>query len=214
MQSSLSQRLTVGLAVAAVLVLVRLGWIYWERARPAPEPVRHQRAAGIPKELDTLELKILNFYTTGQPVRGEPFFVCYGVINATSVKLEPPLAETPAVLSRCVEVTLHRETELTLRAYGRNGEEAAASFVIGVNEPRPEFLFVSVSSRQFKRGEKWTLCYGVKKATRVWLEPGPQPLGAGEKVCAMLYPTVAPKKLVAQSPGGREEVTLPVKLIP
>lgn len=214
MQSSLAQRLTVGLSVVAVLAFLRLGWHYWQRAHPAPEPAGPTRVAGIPKELDTLELKILNFYTTEQPVRGEPFSVCYGVINATSVKLEPPLAETPAVLSRCVQVTLHKETELTLRASGRNGEEAAASFIIGVNEPRPEFQFVSVSSREFKRGDKWTICYGVRKATRVWLEPGPQPLGAGEKVCALLYPAAAPRKIIAQSPGGRDEVTLPIRMLP
>jgi hypothetical protein len=101
-----------------------------------------------------------------------------------------------------------------LRAFGKNGEEAAASFVIGVQEPRPEFLFVSVSGRQLKRGERWTICYGVRKARRVWMEPGPQPLGVGEKVCAMLNPVSAPRKIIAESPGGREEVTLPVKMIP
>lgn len=214
MQPGAIQRLTAGLSVVAVLVLVRLGWIYWERARPVAEPVRRERVSGIPKELDTVELKILNFYTTEQPVRGQPFSVCYGVINATSVKLEPPLAETPAVLSRCVQVTLHKEAELTLRAYGKNGEEASASFVIGVHEPRPEFQFVSVSSREIRRGERWTLCYGVRSATRVWLEPGPQPLSAGERICAQFFPVAAPRKIIAQSPGGRDEVVLPVRMLP
>lgn len=214
MQSSLAQRLTVGLSVVAVLAFLRLGWHYWQRAHPAPEPAARARVAGIPKELDTLELKILNFYIPEQPVRGQPFSLCYGVINATSVQLEPPLAETPAVLSRCVQVTLGKETELTLHAYGRNGEEAAASFIVGVAEPRPEFTFVSISGRQIKRGDKWTLCYGVKNATRVWLEPDRQPLGAGEKICALLYPSAAPKKIVAQSPGGRDEVVLPVRMLP
>jgi hypothetical protein len=109
-------------------------------------------------------------------------------------------------------VTLHKETQLTLRAHGKNGEEVAASFVLGVNEPRPEFVFVSISGRKLKRGEKWTLCYGVKRAARVWLEPGRMPLGVGDKACAMMYPTEAPKKIVAESAGGSEEVTLPVKI--
>lgn len=212
MTSSLTHRLTVGLAITAVLILIRLGWIYYERSHPLPEPA--PRVAGIPKELDTLELKILNFYTPEQPVRGQPFSLCYGVINATRVEMKPSFDDTPPVLSRCVQATLGRETELTLHAYGKNGEEATASFIVGVAEPRPEFLFVSISGRELKRGQKWTICYGVKNATRVWLEPGPQPLGAGEKICALLSPVAAPRKIVAQSPGGREEVVLPVRMIP
>ncbi len=204
------QIVTVSLTVVLLLVGIQLAWIYYERSRPLPK--RPEKVVGIPKELDTIELKILNFYTAERPVRGEPFLVCYGVINATKVVLEPPLAEVKPVLSRCVEVTLRKETELTLRAFGRNGEEAAASFVIGVNEPRPEFLFVSVSNRELKPGEKWTLCYGVKKATKVWMEPGPQMLGPSEKACAMMYPKELPRKIVAESPGGREEVVLPLRL--
>jgi hypothetical protein len=191
---------------------VRLGFIYWERTRPVSEIKRPQETRGIPDELDTLELKILSFYTTDQPVRGEPFVVCYGVLNATEVRLEPPLAEVGPSLNRCVNVTLRQETQLTLRVFGKNGEESAASFRIGVKEPRPEFLFVSISGREFKRGEKWTVCYGVKKATKVWLEPGPRMLGVSDKACAMMFPSEAPKKIVAESPGGREEVTLPVKM--
>ena len=139
------------LALGAIFVLVRMGWIYGERAQSMPL-AKVERVAGIPKELDTLELKILNFYTVERPVRGEPFLVCYGVLNAVSVKLEPPLAEVAPVLSRCVEVTLHKETQLTLRAHGKNGEEVAASFVLGVNEPRPEFVFVSIKRAEAQAG--------------------------------------------------------------
>jgi len=51
------------LALASCFVLIRLGWLYWDRAHPGPEPKRKERVAGIPPELDTLDLKILNFYT-------------------------------------------------------------------------------------------------------------------------------------------------------
>lgn len=201
--------LKVLLPLVVLIVLARLGWVYYDRSHPAPAPRRP--VAGIPKELDTLELKILNFYAAEQPVRGQPFSLCYGVINATRVEMTPSFDDTPPVLTRCVQATLGRETELTLRAYGRNGEEATASFFTNVAEPRPEFIFVAISSREFKRGDTWTICYGVKNATRVWLEPGPQPLGVGDKLCALLSPAATPRRILAESKGGREVITLPVR---
>jgi len=198
------------LTVLTVGSMVRLGLTYLRRGE-ADSP-RMVKVAGIPKELDTRELKILNFYTADKPVRGEPFIVCYGVLNAVAVTLEPPLAEVAPTLNRCVEVTIRKETELTLTATGKDGETAVASFVIGVSEPRPEFKFVSTSSREIRAGEKFTLCYGVRNATKVRLEPGGQALPPGEKTCFWWYPAQAPLRLIAESPGGREEVPLPLKI--
>jgi len=209
---AIKRALAVLLPMAIAFFLVRLAIIHWSRAQLplTREPV--EQAAGIPKELDTLDLRILNFYAASNPVRGEPFALCYGVLNAVSLKMEPPLAELSPSLSRCVEVKLLQETELKLVAAGRNGEEQSASFRLGVREPRPEFLFVSVSARQLQRGEKFAICFGVKNAARVSIEHGGPHLVPGPKVCAMWYPTEPPGKLIAESPGGKEIVTLPVKI--
>jgi hypothetical protein len=215
MRMNLRVWVTGGLLLAAAFLAARLILVYEERSQTPPAR-RKSPDTGIPKELDTLDLKVLNFYTTEKPVRGKPFVLCYGVINAESVSLDPPLADISPAVSRCVEARLDRETALTLRATGRNGEQAAASFTLGVAEPRPEFLFVSVSGREVKRGSRFTLCYGVRNATRVRLDPpvAGAPLAVSRSRCTMWPMMTAPGRLVADGPGGRDEVALPVKVVP
>lgn len=119
------------LAAAALLAAVRLA--VWVHSRWAPpEPARARPPAGVPAELDTRELKILMFYATRVPAPGEPFTICYGVLNAGRVELDPPLAELYPSISRCVEVSVRKDTRFTLRAYGRAGESVSASFDLPV----------------------------------------------------------------------------------
>jgi hypothetical protein len=119
------------LAAAALLAAVRLA--VWMHSRWAPpEPAKARPRAGVPAELDTRELKILMFYATRVPAPGEPFTICYGVLNAERAELDPPLAELYPSISRCVEVTVRKDTRFTLRAYGRAGESVSASFDLPV----------------------------------------------------------------------------------
>lgn len=180
--------------------------------RPPAPAKKAPAAAGVPAELATRELKILNFYAPRIPERGKPSTVCYGVLNAARVELDPPLAEVSPSISRCVEVTVRQQVQLTLRAYGRDGRVVSATFLLPVVEPRPEVLFVNISSREIRRGERFTLCYGVRYAARVRVEPGFIPLPAKEKHCAMWFPMVAPARLIADGPGGSVAVDLGVRL--
>lgn len=180
--------------------------------RPPVPAKKAPPAAGVPAELATRELKILNFYAPRVPERGKPSTICYGVINAERVELDPPLAQISPSISRCVEVTVREDTQLTLRAYGREGRVVSATFRLPVVEPRPEVLFVSVSSREIRRGERFTLCYGVRNAARVRIEPGSIPLPASEKHCAMWFPVQAPARMIAEGPGGSVAVELGVTL--
>lgn len=199
--------------LVVIAVGLRFGWIYLERSVPPPPATR--RAPGVPAELNTTELKILNFYVpAASAVRGEETLLCYGVINAASVKLTPPLAKITPSLARCVYVTLNRATELTLTATGKEGLEARRSFTIGATEPRPEFLFVEMNARETKAGEPHTICYGVKNAARVRLLPVGQGLPPIAKSCLRWYPREPMKyRLVAESAGGRDEVPLPLTVI-
>lgn len=119
------------LAVAALLAAVRLA--VWVHSRWAPaEPDKARPQARVPAELDTRELRILAFYPASSPEPGKPFTICYGVLNAERVELDPPLAELFPSISRCVEVSILKDTRFTLRAYGRAGESVSASFDLPV----------------------------------------------------------------------------------
>lgn len=200
------------LAVAAVIAaasFVRFALRRWEKP-PQPPP----RKVYIPPELSGSEVRILSLHTSQIPGRGRPFTLCYGVLNAARVKLDPPLAELTPSISRCVEAVIHRRTTVTLTAFDKAGKSVSASIDIPVREPQPEILFANLSSREIRRGDRFTLCYGVRDATRVRVEPGPLELPVSAKRCATWFPVEAPRKLIAESPAGRAEVDLPVRIIP
>lgn len=199
------------LALAALLAaasLVRFAVRRWAPSREGP----HRPKVYVPPELAGSEVRILTLHSATIPERGRPFTLCYGVLNAARVTLDPPLAELPPSLSRCVEATIARRTTVTLTAYDKAGRSVSASIDIPVREPQPEILLADVSAREIRRGDRFTLCYGVRDATRVRVEPGPVELPVSAKRCATWFPVQAPARLIAESPAGRAEVELPVRL--
>lgn len=200
-------------AIAALIAagsLVRTAWRRWG-PQPAPPP---RPAASVPPELATGDLKILMFYAPQVPQRGRPFTLCYGVLNADRVELDPPLAELAPSISRCVEASIREATLVTLRAYDKAGRSVSQTVELPVRDPLPRILFVDVSASEIRRGDRFTLCYGVRDAARIRVEPGPGDLPASTRHCATWFPVEAPRRLVAESPAGRTEVELSVRLIP
>src|SRR5436190_1813875 len=97
---------TVGLALA----LLYVGWTFysrWNYARAAKQAAEHERAKANAKIVEMYgsgNLKILNFYATpGILRRGQKGLVCYGVSNATTVRIEPGVEALKPSMSRCVE---------------------------------------------------------------------------------------------------------------
>lgn len=198
------------LAIAALIAALSLAVRVLEQMRRPVAPA--QRPAGVPPELDTGEVRILNFYAPQAPERGRPFTLCYGVVNAVKVEMDPPLAELFPSISRCVQVTLQKDTRATLTAYGKDGRAVRVQIDLPVREPQPEILFVEVSSREIRRGGRFTLCYGVRGAARVRVEPGGMNLPVSPRHCATWFPVQAPEKLIAESPAGRVEAALTVRM--
>jgi hypothetical protein len=58
--------------------------------------------------------------------------ICYGVLNAKSVRMEPPAPGVSVSLSKCVEIAPMRNTRYTLIAEGNDGRMVSESFVLGV----------------------------------------------------------------------------------
>ena len=70
------------------------------------------------------QLKVLSFYASPVEVRrGSRALVCYGVSNASAVRIEPALGETWPSTGRCVEVTATKDTEYKLTAQDSAGHE-------------------------------------------------------------------------------------------
>jgi hypothetical protein len=133
----------VAIAVAASYV----GWTFLARHQAGQRwKTGTQRAASAAREADFQrtyggsDLRILQFYPRESVVfEGGNTVVCYGVLNARAVRIDPPIESLAPSLNRCVEAAPERTTRYTLTAEGAGGTSATASFEIEVR-PDPEAL--------------------------------------------------------------------------
>ncbi len=204
----------IALSVVLGVVLLRMGFVYFQGPALPAAPKFKAPPAGVPAEYLSPHLRILMFYSAeAAPEMGKPATVCYGVTNAESVKLDPPLAEVAPSISNCVEVTVHQPRMLTLTATGKEGEQAVASFKLGSPGRRPAFTFLQLSTLTPRRGDPVTLCYGTYAAEKVRLLPGGPPLKPGRRECVEWHPDAPRYRLVAESRDGRDEAPLPLKYV-
>lgn len=80
------------------------------------------------------ELSIVSFGAdNGMLRRGEITELCYGVVNAKSVTLEPHIADTKPSYRHCMEIKPAKTTTYTLTATGEAGQTKSASLTIQVH---------------------------------------------------------------------------------
>ncbi len=119
------------LRVAILAALLCLGWVFAKRQGfGSDSPRLHTAAASSgPDRLNQADgVKILQFYPRDSVLTGGGKTVlCYGVSNARSVRIDPPVDGVGPALSRCVEVRPKRETLYTLIAEGADGRLASQS---------------------------------------------------------------------------------------
>ena len=117
--------------VLVLLVALYSGWVLWRRhmaqALPAP-PV-----AADPLAKYGSAVKILQFYTsTGTIAKGSQALLCYSVLNAKEVRLDPPVESVWPAMSRCFDVKPSRSTSYTLTAEGADHKTASETLEVVV----------------------------------------------------------------------------------
>src|SRR5690349_13697699 len=96
--------------VPVLLSLLYMGWVFWQRHNEATQP-RPARAERDPLAAYGKTLKILQFYTgAGEIAAGGKALLCYGVVNATAVRLDPPVESVWPAVSRCFDVKPSKTT--------------------------------------------------------------------------------------------------------
>ena len=126
---------TAGVLLGALYVT----WVFasrWNDNRRIEQAAAAQRSK-LDREITELygtgRLKILSFYATpGLIRRGEKALLCYGVVNARTVRLDPPAERIWPSASRCFTVIPNRETRYTLTAEDAEGRTVTESFVLQV----------------------------------------------------------------------------------
>ena len=107
------------------------GWVLWQRHRAQVPPA-------APVAVDPLakygsEVKILQFYTgTANIAKGGKALLCYSVVNAAVVRLDPPVESVWPAVSRCFDVVPSRSTRYTLTAEGADHRTASETLEVVV----------------------------------------------------------------------------------
>ena len=81
-------------------------------------------------------VKILNFYASvGAVTVGQTALLCYGVENAKTVRISPPVQGVYPSVNHCLEIGPERTTHYTILAEGFDGRVATQSFTLAVQPP-------------------------------------------------------------------------------
>jgi hypothetical protein len=166
---------------AAVLAATYLAWVFAARSLRTSQWTRERaHSADNPEFARTYgatDVKILQFYAReGSVTEGSKSLICYGVLNAKSVRIEPPLGGIYPALNRCVEAAPQRETRYTLTAEGQDGRSVSESFVLGVHPDRdtlPRITSFAIAKRERDYSGKWifSLSFAAQNPEVVTIDP-------------------------------------------
>jgi hypothetical protein len=142
-----------------------------EHAHPAAADAAFERLYG------GTDVRILQFYAReSSVVEGGKSVICYGVVNAKSVRTEPPIPGISPALNRCVEAAPGKDTRYTLIAEGEDGRVVSESFVLGVHPdqdtlPRITSFGITKTERDYTGKWIFSLRFEAQNPEEVSIDP-------------------------------------------
>ena len=122
---------------AVIASMIYAGWTIRSRilaAQDAEARIEARKAQADKQTLDMIgtDLKITTFYSSPVIHAGEQTLLCYGVVNAKSVRIEPEVEKLAPSLSRCFNIAPAKTTEYKLTAEDAQGHSVSQSIVVKV----------------------------------------------------------------------------------
>lgn len=159
-----------------------LAWVYGSRHTASTKLEDAARRAQAARNEQFLKnyggkvVRILQFYASeGELTEGSPVSICYTVINARAIRIEPPLPRVGVAFNRCVEDRPEKTTRYTLTAEGIDGSAVSESFVVRAKaDPRTLPLirrFGIVRSYDDPLRKVYSLSFETANAAEVSIEP-------------------------------------------
>ena len=133
----------MGFGVLAAIVVAYTAFVFWSRWQQNQDIAAKEKTAQAAAQRDAAEksvgvlggseFKIISFYATpGKIQSGDTVDMCYGVSNAKSVKLDPPVANVWPSVDRCMQVAPKKTTTYTFTADDGKGNTKTAQLTIEV----------------------------------------------------------------------------------
>ena len=162
---------TAALALAFLAwQLAKTGYLLKNKKDPPP---RHESLDWVDP---TKGLKIIMFYAAeGAILEGDSVIICYGVANAKSVRIDPPIDRIWPSINHCISDSPLRDTRYTLTAEDANGRQATESFLVSVlPDPAraPRIAWFRKSREIVDNGKHiFSVCFRVWNSTSVRFDP-------------------------------------------
>ena len=127
--------------IAMILAALYVAWTLYSRhesTRKAQQAMETKQREAEKQSADLIfgsgEVKFTAFSAdNGTVKRGEATRLCYGVVNATTVKIDPPVGEPVKPSNRhCLEITPKQTTTYTITASNDKGDTKTSSLTIQV----------------------------------------------------------------------------------
>jgi hypothetical protein len=164
------------------------------------------------KEETPKPAKILQFYSSSNTVpRGQRVLICYGVENAKSVRIEPPIEQITPSYIRCIPHAPTTSSEYKLIATGADGTEVTKTIKIDVGGAAPSpkgnvIVSFVASAKSVPAGQEVTLCYDTRNASSVKIEPESTGRALPVKGCISEKVSKTTKfTLTAQTADGKQD---------
>ena len=175
------RRAEIPLRVVAVIALAYLLYVFLARHSAEKRFTGQPAAAGAATSAfdaayGGTDVKILQFYARdGVLYEGKSTLICYGVVNAKSVTIDPPMQGIYASFNRCVEAAPKRDTTYVLTADGENGKSVSASFTIRVQadpDSLPRITSFGIAKHVVEKGRHvYTLAFVFENGKEVSIDP-------------------------------------------
>lgn len=138
--------------------------------------------------------------------------LCYGVENATTLALNPPVDKVWPALTRCIQVAPATTTKYTLTARNAAGAAASQTVALDVGPPKAKFLDISINSKEVKPGEQVSFCFKAQNAVTVRGGPGKFMRNDASHDCLIDRPkhTTTYKMTITGAGGDRDEAEITV----
>lgn len=124
---------------AVIIAALYVGWVFFSRWQDSRETQRKQVEAQQAEAQKVVEAyggnraKVLSFTATpGVVRRGETSQLCYGVSNAKSVNIEPPVGDVWPSMYRCLDVKPGKDTIYKITVTDAEGHTDKQSVLLRV----------------------------------------------------------------------------------
>jgi hypothetical protein len=123
--------------VASALAVAYAAWVFTGRVFERKRLEQRVQNKGSNPEFERIyggdTVRILQFYARdGAISRGQKTLLCYGVLNATAVRLEPSVDSVYPAQNRCLEISPAQTTKYVLTAEGPKGPPVSQSLQVVV----------------------------------------------------------------------------------